>query len=1007
MFFIKKSLMIAAMRTISKILEHFPSALQGGLTLQQAEESRRLFGANIITPAPRTPAWRVFLEKFNDPVIRLLLAASILSMSVDLFKGGAHWEWAAALTAGAVLPVVLTSLLRRSWLPVAFLGGALLLLMGGLAMGHALYEGIAVMIAVLLATGVSFLSEYKSSREFELLNENKDSVAVKVMRAGKAVTIPLEEIVVGDLVILDTGDQIPADGRVAEATDLHVDQSLMNGEPEPAHKYHQADEKGSAGSDTAGCLYRGTYVVQGVGTMLVTETGENTEFGRIARQLSGGGDGGEGHAAGGSAVQTPLQRKLTDLAGLISRVGYAAAVLIFVILLIRGVLRGEVSLPESGEPWGPVLLANASALLQYFIYMVVVVVVAVPEGLPMSVTVSLALAMRKMTRSNCLVRQLVACETMGSTTIICSDKTGTLTENRMTVEQVAYADREYDVERARITKVGEDPSHLSPLEWIALAAAVDSTAHLESKKEKIVVIGDTTEGALLQWLQLNDLAYEELRLRYPAHVLFPFSSEEKRMSVIIDMGGRLVLLSKGAPEILLAACDAMLGDEGQKRPWREEDRRATHAMLERASESAMRTLAFAYAVLPEDAPRGQEELRARKQEWESLLTYAGFVAIRDPLRADVPEAVEECRTAGIKVQMITGDSIITARAIARDMGLLREKSDRAITSDELQRMSDEELKAAMPHLRVIARAQPMDKLRIVRAHQELGEVVAVTGDGTNDAPALKQADVGLAMGKAGTEVAKEASKMVLLDDAFGTIVKGVYWGRALYENIQRFLQFQLTINVSALGISLLSTLLGLPLPFTVLQFLWINVIMDTFAAIALCSEKPRRELMLLPPKGRDEPILTRAMMRSIVLTSSFYIVIIAGMLLLMHGEPGMPGWLGDGEWMRDERGELTGLTVRQATIIFTAYVFFQVWNMFNCRSIRMSHSGLRSPFSNRTLLVIVGLIVLGQALIVSIGGSIFQVEPLPLSLWLWIAAGTASVLLFHEGMRRIRLVLKV
>jgi P-type Ca2+ transporter type 2C len=986
------------MRSIQSVASIFPKALETGLTTAEAAESRNTIGANVLTPAARTPAWKLFVEKFDDPIIRILLAASILSMSVDLFKAESDVRVPLALSAVGIAPIMLAALVRRSWLPATFLTGAIILLAGGFSTGHTLYEGMAVMVAVLLATGVSFFSEYKSNREFEILNANKDSLMVKVMRDGATITIPMEEVVVGDMVILDTGDQIPADGRVVAATELKVDQSLMNGEPEPAAKYHQADEKEDAGPDRPGCVYRGTYVVQGVGKMLVTDVGDESEFGRIAKQLSGGGEGGE------ARIQTPLQVKLERLAKLISRAGYAAALLIFLILLTRGVMQGEIRLPAPGEEWGTVLLSNTSALLQYIIYMVIVVVVAVPEGLPMSVMVSLALAMRKMTRSNCLVRQLAACETMGSITIICTDKTGTLTENRMTVEEISDADRTYEAAELSLEALDAGPKNASPSAWVALASAVSSTAHLEERNGKTTIIGDTTEGALLQWLRGRQVSYEDLRLRYPALVLFPFSSEDKRMSVIIEMEGRLVMLSKGAPEILLSLCGGFAEDKGVK-TWEKNQLDTTHALLHRASEKAMRTLAFAYAVLPTDAPRSADELRARKQEWESMLVYAGFAAIRDPLRPEVPEAMEECRSAGIRVQMITGDSIVTARAIAREIGLLRKDSDIGLTSEELQRMSDDEVKAVMPDLRVIARAQPLDKLRIVRLHQEMGEVVAVTGDGTNDAPALKQADVGLAMGKAGTEVAKEASKMIILDDSFGTIVKGVYWGRALYENIQRFLQFQLTINVSALGISFFSMLLGIPPPFTVLQFLWINVIMDTLAAIALCSEKPRRDLILMPPKRKDEPILTRSMITTILSTATFYAAVILGLLFVMQGTPEAPGWLAGTTWLTDEQGALTGLTTRQATIIFSAYVLFQVWNLFNNRSVRIERSGLRAPFSNVPLLAVAVLIVLGQLIIVGVGGSIFQVEPLSGDLWLKIGLATGSVVIFHELARRIRLML--
>lgn len=999
------------MRTVRDTLALFPHDAAAGLSAEQVARSRKEFGANTLTPLPKESVWAKFAAKFEDPIIRILLSASLISMTVDVIKFAGGFEVPLALIAAMMVVFGGIVLLKRTeWLVFAFFGSAIALLATGLVFGHLLYEGVAVMVAVLLATGVAFLSEYKSDREFEILNEGKEPPAVKVVRGGAQVTVPAHEIVVGDIVLLGTGDEIPADGRVLEATDLNVDQSLMNGESEPAAKYPQDHKQAAGGPGEPGCLYRGTYVVEGIGRLLVTEVGDATEFGLIARKLAGE-VAEESHGTNGrvrdkltiSKEPTPLQRKLEGLARLISRAGYAAAAIVFVVLVVGGILRGDLAWPAAGDDAGAVWFQNISLLLEYFVYMVVIVVVAVPEGLPMSVTVSLALAMRKITRSNCLVRQLVACETIGSVTMICTDKTGTLTQNRMSVEKMAIDGHWLTDEEATADPGKTSLEKLSAVQWIGLISAVDSTAYLEEKDGKLMVVGSSTEGALLRWIDARGASYRDLRLKHSPLALFPFSSDRKRMTTVVEVGGRLVVLSKGAPERIIASCSHIMDDDGQAESWDTEERKATEAMLHAAAGEAMRTLAFAVKVLPEGYDRDAEALHAAREELEQGMTYIGFAAIRDPLRLEVYDAISECRRAGIKVQMITGDTVETARAIGHEIGLLDDPDSVILTSQEFNEKTDDELLKLMPKLRILARAQPLDKLRMVKLHQSRQEVVAVTGDGTNDAPALKQADVGLAMGIAGTEVSKEASKMVLLDDSFATIVKAVFWGRALYENIQRFILFQLTINLSALGITLIAPFLGFRAPFTVLQFLWINVIMDTFAALALCSEPPRKELMLLPPKRRDENILTRPMVRALVSTATFYVVVMIGLLWLMAGSPEAPGLLAGGEWLTGEDGSLTGLTARQATIFFTAYVLFQAWNLFNARSIRATEGAFRRLLANRMLLLIAGLIVALQAGIVTFGGSLFQVAPLALVDWLWIAVGTASVIVFAEITRLVRL----
>jgi Ca2+-transporting ATPase len=1050
------------MRNIAEIEQLFPGAAENGLSAADGARSTQQFGANKLTPLPREPLWKKFVEKFDEPIIKILLAAALLSMFVDLFqskKTGPHVVAGVMLGLLVVLVGAAYVLKRAQWVPSLLFGTALVVLIAGaLAEGREslnLIEGMAVMVAVILATGVAFLSEYKSDREFEVLNAQKASLDVKVQRGGEFHTVPLEGVVVGDAVILETGDEVPADGRLVKATDLFIDQSLMTGESEPVRKAAQPRTDSADGPEQPGCLYRGTQVVDGVGQMLVTEVGDATALGQIARRLSAEEEEEEGAEEAPdteekrvkrkltiSKEMTPLQLKLTNLADLISKVGYLAAVLIFLALLVRGLVKGDVRwTPHEGETTGQALLASGRALLDYFVYMVIIIVVAVPEGLPMSVTISLALAMRKMTRANSLVRQLVACETIGSATVICSDKTGTLTQNKMQVVRLFWDGKVHDRGGPGWALPDRDlawPRDDKPLNWIALNAAVNSTANLEEKQGKLVTVGNSTEGALLQCLREAGLEYLKLRLQFPPLYQIHFSSERKRMTTVLRYGDRIIVLAKGAPEWVLGQSVQYLAADGTARPWTPEARRAVEESLKDSASQAMRTLAFAYAVLPADTPVDDEGLHARRDALESSLIFAGYLAIRDPLRDDVKDAVAQCRVAGIEVKMITGDNVETARAIASDIGLIDRRDAPIDTPDavvltsakfnelhgqlkelkgrdglpeaEVKRRDD--LMRQLAGLRVLARARPLDKYKMVELLQERGEVVAVTGDGTNDAPALKKADVGLAMGTAGTEVAKEASKIVLLDDAFSTIVRAVGWGRSLYENIQRFIQFQLTINVSALTIAFLGpTFFGVKPPFTVLQLLWINVIMDTFASIALCSEPPRPEVMLAPPKRKDENILAPAMVRTILGTAAFFVVVMLALLVGMMGEREHPGtgWFAAGSGPNPEGWSFSPLNIRQVSIFFTVYIFFQVWNQINSRSLRPTVSPFRGLLDNRPFLAIATTVAVVQVLIISVPplGRIFSVEPLSLwPDWILILLGTASVLVYAEVVRRIRLATK-
>jgi Ca2+-transporting ATPase len=1051
------------MRSLRDVQQLVPTSLETGLPPHAIAHSREVFGANRLTPLPRTPRWQKFLAKLDEPIIKILLAAALLSMVVDLFKADSTLGLVAVgLVAAAVLATVL--LRQTEWLPSTFFGAAVVLFILGACTQHFLVEGLAVMVAIILATGVAFANDLKSDRGFEILNARKASLYAKVLRGEVFHAIPLEEVVVGDLVVLEMGDEVPADGRLVKATELYIDQSLLTGESEPLRKQVQPPGDTADGPEQPGCLYRGTQVAEGTGQVLVTEVGDATALGQIARRLSADEDQPAAHERrvrhklSLSRELTPLQLKLTRLAEGISKAGYAAAGLIFLAQLLHGLLAGKVFWPADARQ----ALDVFGVLLGYFVTMVIIIVVAVPEGLPMSVTVSLALAMRKMTRANALVRQLVACETVGSATVICADKTGTLTQNRMQVDRLGWAGGVADrggpgwaVEKGTAAEKGTGPLKPrvpspfpppgKPLDWIALNAAVNATAHLAEKEGKVVTVGSSTEGALLRFLREGGVDYTRLRAQFEPLYQVHFSSERKRMATVIRHDGRLVTLVKGAPEWLLAQCTHYLAANGSVQPWTDAGRAAVQEQLHEAALLAMRTLAFGHAVLAEGTPPAAEDWQGRHEALESGLIFAGFVAIRDPLRDDVREAVARCRRAGIEVKMITGDNVQTARAVGHAIGLI-DRPDTPIdtpdavvlTSSRFHQLSDEELKEALPRLRILARARPLDKLRMVQLLQELGEVVAVTGDGTNDAPALKRADVGLAMGVAGTEVAKEASKIVLLDDAFSTIVKAVHWGRSLYENIQRFLQFQLTINVSALAIFLLGTLLfQVEAPFTVLQLLWINVIMDTLASIALCSEPPRPGVMRLPPKQKGENILTPPMVRTIFATAGFFVVTMLALLVLMKGTPDRPGWLaGDGPWsaevsgtrlavpaedlVQDAQGRWhirgaapdevgreaeVSFTVRQVSLFFSVYVFFQVWNQISCRSLTPAVSGFHRLLGNPTFLLIAGGVAVGQVLIVTFGGTVFTVEPLTVGQWLVVIVGTSTVLVFAEVARRLRLAL--
>jgi Ca2+-transporting ATPase len=835
--------------------EIFSITGDNGLSDQNISIMREKFGKNELTPPKREPLWKQYLEKFDDPIIKILLVAIVISIVVSLIQG------------------------------------------------VGIFDTLGIIVAVLLATAIAFINEYRSSKEFEVLNSQRNETGIKVIRGGHTRQIAQKEVVVGDLVILEAGDGIPADGYLLSVDNVYIDEAVFTGESDAVQKRLKDP------------VLKGSYITCGRGHLLVAAVGDKTEMGEIAASL------GVDHS-----TQTPLEEKLEHLAGMISKFGYIMATLIVIALVFRGLVLGDLT---------GLNLATVNNILNYFMLAVVIIVVAVPEGLPMSVALSLSIAMRKMTKANSLVRKLIACETIGSATTICTDKTGTLTKNQMEVVE---------------TSIGlphiPDVAPKTPEEWITFNAALNSTAALEERDNKKIVIGSSTEGALLLWLEKSQINYDKMRHEFPIKKQYLFDGNRKRMSTVIEIENKRYLLVKGAPEIIAELCDEKI------------DLTNVLALASRA----MRTLAFAHKEIDND-------------ESESHLIWDGFFGIRDHIRENVPDAVKSCADAGIRVRMVTGDNIETARAIAKETGILRGGS--VITGKEFRELTEDQRENRASDIDVMARAEPMDKLLLVKALQKKGDVVAVTGDGTNDAPALKHADVGLAMGISGTEVSREASDIVLLDDSFPTIVNAVWWGRALYENIQRFLVFQLTINFSACILAFIAPLMGYPSPFTIIQLLWINIIMDSLAAVALCSEAPHRALLKNKPVSRDAKIITTFMWRSIIITGAFFIV--AGLVNMQTG------FLGGNS------------PLEKSTIFFAAFVIAQVWNGINCRAI----NGIMPPFfkGNPTFFIVMGIIVISQILLVQFGGDIVGTVPLSPTQWIFIGIFSASVLIVGQLIR--------
>ncbi len=831
-----------------------------GLSRAEVLRSRERYGSNLLTPPERKSLWRLFFEKFNDPVIRILIIAALLSLGI----GFIHNEFA---------------------------------------------EAIGIFCAIFLATGVAFWFEYDAMKKFDVLNSSNDETPVKVVRDGEVTEIPKHEVVVGDTVILQSGEEVPADGQLVEAVSLKINESTLTGETQTDKTTDPArfDKEATYPSDR---VMRGTTVIEGHGVMEVSAVGDATEFGHVARQATVESD-----------EETPLNLQLQKLSKLIGRVGISLAVVTFAALCVKGIFFEGLLAAD----W----LTIASEILSYFMVAVTLIVVAVPEGLPMSVTLSLAVNMRRMLKTNNLVRKMHASETMGAITVICTDKTGTLTRNEMRVHEIRF----YDPEGERL--IGE-------------SIAANSTAFLDGHGKPI---GNPTEGALLLWL--HDRGEDYAALRHGARIVdqLTFTTERKFMATLVDSPAGRMLYVKGAPEIVLSKCSGF------------EARADVEKQLADYQNMAMRTLGFAYART--EKATCEEALDA------GGLRFIGIAAISDPVRDDVPAAVRECLDAGIAVKIVTGDTPATAREIGRRIGLWTPQDTELnhITGTEFAALSDEELLGRVRSLKIMSRARPLDKQRLVRLLQQQGEVVAVTGDGTNDAPALNFAQVGLSMGS-GTSVAKEASDITLMDDSFGSIATAVMWGRSLYKNIQRFVLFQLTINFVAIVIVLLGSIFGSELPLTVTQMLWVNLIMDTFAALALASLPPSRSVMREKPRRNDDFILSRPMLRSIVGTGTLFVAVLLGMLVAFG----------------------SGITVYELSVFFTVFVMLQFWNMFNAKAFGTKNSAFAGLGRCYAFLGVLLLILAGQFAIVTWGGEVFRTVPLSPRDWGIIIGSTSLVL---------------
>ena len=860
--------------------------LKTGLTSEQVEASRRQHGRNLLTPPKRPSIWRLYAEKYKDPIIRILLIAALFSLGIGIYE-------------------------------------------------NEYVETIGILVAVFLATTIGFYFEYDAQKKFDILNALGQEELVTVIRDSQAMQVPRSELVVGDVVILEQGVEIPADGLLLEAINLQVNESSLTGEP-ICHKTTDEAHFDREATYPSNRVLRSSMVVDGHGCMKVDAVGDETEIGHVAR-----------HATTFTDIETPLNQQLNRLSKLINKVAFTISLLVFVAGISHGLyVYFQELMPGQPIDWAII----AATLLKWFMVTVTLIVMAVPEGLPMAVTLSLALNMRRMLRTNNLVRKLHACETMGAVTVICTDKTGTLTQNRMEVADI-QSDHHFE-------------------EQLAENMAVNSTALLEEGSEG-QGIGNPTECALLLYLRKNGKNYSEYREKAPLTSQLTFSTERKYMATLVtsSVNQRRMLYVKGAPEVILELCQISTDQQQQ-----------IEAILKEYQAGAMRTLAFAHREIGEN--EGTDCLALAQQ---GRLTLEGICAIMDPVRPEVPSAVKNCHDAGIHVKMVTGDNAGTAIEIAKRIGLWTEsdREEQVITGAAFAALSDEEALNRIASIKVMSRARPMDKQRFVKLLQEKGAVVAVTGDGTNDVPALNRAQVGLSMGS-GTSIAKEASDITLIDDSFRSIATAVMWGRSLYKNIQRFLAFQLTISLTALAISMVGSFLDTDIPLTVTQILWINLIVDTFASLALSTIPPSADVMKEQPRKSSDFILSRFVKKSVGITAGIFFAVLLGILFYFN------------RW-----GNNT-ISLHDLTVFFTFFVMLQFWNLMNARVLGSHQSAFSQLLNCKGLLFVMSMILIGQILIVEFGGKVFRTEPLDITTWLTIVAGSSLVLWIGEIVRYIQ-----
>lgn len=863
-----------------------------GLTDEQVKQSREQHGKNVLTPPQRTSLWKLYLDKYRDPIIQILLVAAFVSL--------------------------ILAFIEKNFM-----------------------ETIGIFVAVFLATTVGFYFERDAAKKFYLLTALSEEQPVKVRRNGKVMEIPRHDVVVGDVVLVEVGDEVPADGELIVCNDLQINESALTGEPVT----EKSLEGGGDGAYPRNVILRSTMVMNGRGEFVVTAVGDATEIGKVAKK-----------STEQTSVETPLHMQLDKLAKMISKVGSVVSVAAFFIFLIHDIL--------TNPAWGGKdYFYMAEIVLKYFMMAVTLIVMAVPEGLPMAITLSLALNMRRMLKSNNLVRKLHACETMGAVTVICTDKTGTLTQNKMQVSALEL-------------KQGDEA-------LLDTAIALNSTAELNDGKP----IGNPTESALLLWLDAQGKDYEELRKQVNVLKQLPFSTERKMMATLAEVDGETYLFVKGAPEIVMKKC--IIEDRMQRQSAEE---------LDEWQHKAMRTLAFAYKKIEASIMRTS---RTSTAEVVALLDandlqLQAIAAIADPIRPDVPAAVQECRHAGIEVKVVTGDTAATALEIGKQIGVFEDEPEnigadgsltsldqQMITGEQWEALSDEEAYERAKDIRVMSRARPTDKQRLVAMLQKRGEVVAVTGDGTNDAPALHYAHVGLSLGS-GTSVAKEASDMTLLDDSFKSIANAVMWGRSLYRNLQRFLFFQLVVNVAALLLVLGGSVIGTEMPLTVTQILWVNLIMDTFAALALASLPPSHEVMKDKPRKASDFIINKSIGFGILFCGIVFFLVMFALLVYC------------------ERRGKGGVDVHELTMFFTTFVMIQFWNLFNAKALMSHHTAFRHFLKDKGMMLVLVLVLVGQWIIVTFGGEMFRTTPLSLHEWLLIIGSTSVVLWAGELWRTFK-----